>query len=208
MTERWPEASVVGSDVSTEMLATASQIPSRVRWRHLDVRDWEADHREDVIYSNAVLHWVEDHQALFPRLIGFLAPGGVLAVQMPMSWDEPSHRGILEVLDQLDIGSAALRERYRRSSVAAPEWYIDLLRPLVTHLDVWATRYYQLLEGDDAVVRWVEGTALRPVIDELAPDDLDLFIPTYGRLMRDRYPPLDDGTTVYPFPRLFIVATR
>ena len=208
MTERWPHAQVVGSDSSREMLAKASQIPSRVRWQQLDVRRWRPEQAQDVIYSNAVLHWIAGHEDLLPRLVSFLAPGGVLAIQMPLSWNEPSHRSILDVLEQLDLGSDALRRRYRTSPVAAPEWYIDLLHPLVGKLDVWTTRYFQLLEGEDPVVEWVRGTGLRPIIDELNPGELALFMTTYRALMHEHYPSISADVTVFPFPRLFIVATR
>jgi trans-aconitate 2-methyltransferase len=208
MAERWPHAEVVGSDSSREMLAKASQMPSRVRWQQADVRHWRPDQPHDIIYSNAVLHWVGGHEDLLPRLVSFLAPGGVLAIQMPLSWDEPSHRSILDVLEQLDLGTDALRRRYRTSPVAAPEWYLDLLYPLVDTVDVWTTRYFQLLRGDDPVVEWVRGTGLRPVIDELTPSELTLFMTTYRALMQEHYPKLTADLTVFPFPRLFILATR
>lgn len=208
MTQRWPHADVVGSDQSREMLENASQIPSRVRWQQFDVRRWQPERPVDVIFSNAVLHWVGGHEALLPRLVGFLAPGGVLAIQLPLSWSEPSHRSVLDVLDQLDLGSDELRQRYRTSPVATPEWYIDLLHPLVGTLDVWITRYFQMLQGDDPVVEWVRATGLRPVIEELNPGELRLFMATYRTLMQEHYPKRDDGVTVFPFPRLFIVATK
>lgn len=208
MAKRWANARVTGSDTSAEMLAEAASVESNVIWERLDLRHWEPASPQDVIFANAVLHWVPDHHALVPRLVDHLAPGGVLAVQMPLSWHEPSHRGILGVLEELDLGSERLRERYRHSPVAEPAWYVELLQDLVTEIDVWTTRYFQVLEGADPIVEWVRGTGLRPVLDELDGDDLNTFMASYAALMRQEYPRGRRGRTVYPFPRLFIVATR
>ena len=89
--ERFAGARVVGLDSSPEMLAKARTDPGRIEWVGADITEWEPEQAPDLIYSNAVLHWLEDHPALFPRLLGYLAPGGCLAVQMPLSHLQPSH---------------------------------------------------------------------------------------------------------------------
>ena len=204
--ERWPGARVIGSDTSPEMLAAAAAEPSRVEWVRGDVRDWNPSEPPDLIYSNAVLHWVEGHEELFSALLRSLAPGGVLACQMPLSWSEPSHVLMRQALAARSLGSAELRGRYERPPVAEPAWYYDLLTQLGASVDLWVTRYYQQLSGDDPVLEWVKGTALRPILEGLPPDEFDVFLADYREALRKAYPPAVDGTTLYPFPRLFIVA--
>jgi trans-aconitate 2-methyltransferase len=209
MADRWPAADVTGSDLSAEMLTDAAKLPSRVHWIQADLRCWEPDRPQDVIYSNAVLHWVDDHDQLLPRLVGLLAPGGVLAAQMPLSWHEPSHRIVREVLEQIGTEAAAtLHDRLRRPPVASPEHYFETLRPLVTTIDIWTTTYLHELAGPDGVFEWVKGSALRPVLTTLLPPDRDRFVAAYRSRLRDAYATSAAGTTVYRFPRLFIVATR
>jgi trans-aconitate 2-methyltransferase len=67
----------------------------------------------------------------------------------------------------------------------------------------------QLLTGRDAVLDWVKGTGLRPVLTALAddPDARDAFVAEYRDLLRDAYPEKPYGT-VLPFRRLFAVARR
>ncbi len=207
MTERWPEARVVGSDTSDEMLAEAAATPSRVTWRKLDVRDWAPGEPVDVIYANAVLHWVPDHDPTILDLYRSLRPGGRLAIQMPLSWHEPSHRLMRETLAVLDVGSPALRAHYERQNVAAPEHYAALLDE-ADGLDLWVTRHYQRMTGEDPVLEWVEGTALRPILEELEGATLRKFLAAYSEALRRAYPPGPREITVYPFPRLFIVARR
>lgn len=206
MAERWPQASVVGSDSSSSMLEKASAVPSRVSWEQVDVRAWAPAEPLDVIYSNAMLQWVEGHHEIFPKLMRSLAPNGVLAVQMPLSWGEPSHRLMRETLEVGGFGSSELRRGVARKWVADPHEYYDLLRPLAASLDIWETRYHQVLTGEEPVLEWVKGTGLRPILEGLARDELDRFLDIYRAGLAEAYPKRPGGETLYPFPRLFIIA--
>ena len=166
-----------------------------------------------MIFANALFHWIPDHEQLFPRLLGHLAPGGVLAVQMPLSWDLPSHRLMREVLEtggpeDAALGNPRLRERMARCPVAAGETYHALLAPAAKEVSVWETVYIQPLRGEDAVFEWVSGTGLRPILEGLDEGDLARFVPLYQSRLRAAYPSSPTGETLYRFPRLFFTATR
>lgn len=206
MTERWPDARVIGMDSSPEMLAKAGKVPSSVQWQQADITEWQPPRPADILFSNAMLHWVAGHGTLFPRLFGMLAPGGVLAVQMPLSWPEPSHQALRDVLKDLDLGSPELRASVDRRWVQATGFYYGMLQPLAAQIDIWETRYLQILQGTDPVLEWVKGSALRPVLDALTPDEQTRFLDEYGARLRALYPPQEGGETLFPFPRLFIVA--
>ncbi len=66
MAERWPSAAVYGLDNSPQMLETAAAEASRVQWTEADIGSWTPTEAPDLIYSNATLHWVPEHQAAFP----------------------------------------------------------------------------------------------------------------------------------------------
>lgn len=211
MADRWPDAEVVGLDLSPDMLAQAAKQQTRVRWVQADIPTWQPDRPVDVLYSNATLHWLHDHDVLFPHLAGLLAPGGVLAVQMPLVWSEPFQVLMRQVLatggtDGEPLGPEALRERLAHSWVEEPAHYYDLLAPSVETLDIWTTRYLQVLRDDDAVVEWVRATSMRPVLNALSQPELDVFLARYRQELATPYPPQPDGTILFPFPRLFIVA--
>ncbi len=212
MAERWPSAMVYGIDNSKEMLAKAAAEPGRVRWVEADIRDWQPEHPPDLLYSNATLQWVENHHVLFPRLASWLAAGGHLAVQMPMSWDAPSHRLMRDTLTNGGPGGSALgadglRDAVARNWVEEPQAYYDLLAGCSRSLDIWETKYVQVLEGDDPVLEWVKGTGLRPILNGLGDGERRMFLEEYARRLRVAYPARTDGRTLYPFRRLFIVAT-
>ncbi|MBJ7452102.1 MAG: methyltransferase domain-containing protein, partial [Blastococcus sp.] len=90
LADRWPAARVTGVDSSPEMLAAAPRRP-QLGFRSGDVRDWQPQEPVDVLVCNAVLHWVPGHERLLARWAGQLAPGGVLAVQVPGNFRAPTH---------------------------------------------------------------------------------------------------------------------
>ena len=212
ITDRWPSATVYGLDNSQEMLTQAALKPGKVQWIEADIHTWSPDEPPDLLYSNATLHWVEAHQDLLPRLVSFLQPGGCLAVQMPLSWAAPSHRLMRETLANGDtdgkaLGSEELRQAVARDWVEEAAVYYDLLAACSSSLDIWETEYLQLLEGDDPVLEWVKGTGLRPILTSLGDKERERFLAEYAQCLRAAYPVRASGHTLYPFRRLFIVAT-
>jgi trans-aconitate 2-methyltransferase len=212
LAERWPAAAVHGLDHSKEMLAQASREPGQVHWIEADISQWQPDQPADLIYANASLHWLEGHRELFPGLVGYLKARGCLAVQMPLNWEAPSHRLIRETLlnggrGGRMLGTEQLRHAVGRSWVLESEIYFDLLSGCTKHVDIWETEYWQLLEGNDPVLEWVKGTGLRPILNNLDDEERDLFLAEYGRRLRLAYPARPDGRTLFPFRRLFLVAT-
>lgn len=214
MTERWPAARVVGLDASSEMLekGKAAAGGDKVEWVKADIAGWSPDEPADVIFSNAALHWLGDHATLFPHLMRQLKPGGVLAVQMPLSWGQTSHRLLREILATgnggVGYGDKALQAGVARKWVDEPEDYFDRLQPLASHVDIWETHYLQELSGDDPVVEWVKGSALRPVLTALGETEAEKYLAEYSAAIREAYPQRPDGSTLFPFGRLFMVATR
>jgi trans-aconitate 2-methyltransferase len=202
LAQRWPEAEVTGIDSSAEMVDRAAADHPGLRWEQGDVATWEPAGPVDVIFSNATLHWLDDHEVLFPRLRSHLRAGGVLAVQMPDNWGAPTHRVPAEVLDDSSwpprAADALLRDR-----LASPGQYRSWLQPGT--VDVWRTTYYQALTGDDPVWAWTTGSVLRPVLDVLDDGDRERFTAECQARYRRAYPPDAEGVTILPFSRLFMI---
>jgi trans-aconitate 2-methyltransferase len=205
---RWPDADVLGVDSSDTMLAraTAGAAASRLRFARADLRAWTPDAKLDRIVSNAALQWVTDHGALLARLVGFLSPGGALAVQMPHNDDSPTHE-ILRALWRDARFAAQLGEAPSDRRVAAAAWYGDRLLELGCDVDVWETVYLHRMDGAEAIVEWVKGTALRPVLSRLDAPTSEAFLALYTEQVRSAYPSGPHGTW-FPFRRLFFIATR
>jgi trans-aconitate 2-methyltransferase len=204
---RWPQSRIVGVDSSPEMLDKARTAVPEVEWVLRDLTTWSPDQPADVIFSNATLHWLDDHQTLFPRLFGLLRPGGTLAVQMPRNHGAPSHTEMVATA-RSGHWAARLEGTVRESPVRPPAFYWDVLSGHGAALDVWETEYLHVLHGEAPVVQWTMGTALKPLLDELDEPDRSAFLAEYARRMADAYPRRSDGATLFPFRRLFLIAKR
>jgi trans-aconitate 2-methyltransferase len=216
LAERWPLADVVGIDSSRTMLErarTALAEAPRVRFEERDLATWSPAAPVDVVYSNAALHWLDDHATLFPHLAGAVAPGGALAVQMPNNFDTPSHATIA-ALAHSERWRGRVGDLVRASPVAPPEQYLRWLAPRFASVDVWETTYLQRLaprdDGEHPVVAFVSGTWLLPYFERLKDDReaRDAFLADYRAGIARAFPPERDGATLFPFRRLFFVATR
>src|SRR5215470_10170125 len=133
---RWPKARITGVDGSHEMLAKAATTAPDIEWQHADLATWCPSRRVDLIYSNAALHWIDDHERVFPALMSALAPGGVLAVQMPRNFSAPSHTSIADVVREAPW-RARLEPLLRPTPTQQPSRYFDILGPHAAELDIW-----------------------------------------------------------------------
>src|SRR5262245_13124239 len=79
---RWPEAEIIGLDSSEAMITAARRDAPQRTWILGDIAAWTCDAPFDLVFSNAALHWVPDHEVAYPRLLAQAAPGGALAAQV------------------------------------------------------------------------------------------------------------------------------
>ncbi len=204
---RWPHADLEGIDSSAEMLAGAKTAGVAARWIEADVAKWNPGAIFDVVFSNATLQWVPDHNALLPRLMASVKPGGIFAFQVPRNFADPCHTLIHDIAAS---GPWAGKLEGVRDwwNVLEPEAYFGILVRHASGIDIWETRYVQVLTGEDAVYRWMSGTGLRPYAAALEGAERDAFLAEYRRRVGVAYPMRESGVTLYPFRRLFCVARR
>src|SRR5207237_5571519 len=71
----------------------------------------------------------------------------------------------------------------RGPGVGRPERYLTAFVDAGLDADVWQTSYLHVLQGDDPVLEWVKGTALRPVLSLLAGTERDDFVVEYAAVL-------------------------
>ncbi len=203
----WPGAQILGVDSSVEMIEAASRSNVNAEFVVGDFESWEPPTPPDVIYANAAFQWSPDPVALARRFFAHLAPGGVLAFQVPQNFDQPSHVVMREV-----AANGPWAEK-----LDGARWYdpggfargADYARALHrARRDVWTTEYLHILRGPDPVFRWMAGTGLRPFLDRLDGDERAAFEDEVMARFAAAYPLEKDGATFFPFRRLFVVAAR
>jgi trans-aconitate 2-methyltransferase len=199
---RWPDATITALDSSAEMVAAA--LERGIDAVQADVADWMPDPDTDVVITNAVLQWVPDHQRLLPLWLAVLPTDAWFALQVPGNFSAPSHDLIREVLDEPRwSGQAVVRDAL---AVPEPIGYAEVLADAGADVDVWETTYLQHLSGSDPVLTWISSTALRPVRDAMGDDDYTAFRADLAPRLRAAYPARPDGSTWFPFRRIFAVA--
>lgn len=205
--DRWPDATVLGIDSSPEMVAQARREAAdpQVSYALDDLASWAPPAPVDLVISNAAFQWVPDQLEVVPRLRDHVAPGGVLAFQVPDNHQEPNHVLLREIAGRPPYAEHAAGLASIRS--VSPATYLDLLADDAWELDVWGTTYYHVLDGEDPVYRWISGTGARPVLEALPPGIRKDFVAEYKAALREAYPRRSYGT-VLPFPRTFVVAKR
>lgn len=198
---------LTGVDASPAMLAEARARGVYDRLDEADIAGWSPEGPAPaLIFSNAVLHWLKDHETLLPRLAGMLAPGGTLAVQLPHQNNAPSHRVWLSLAEEMFPGRV---DPSQGPDVLRPAEYSRLLSPL-GDLSLWETEYYQTLDPSEdghPVRRFTETTYARPVLAVLEPDEQAQLIAAYEAVMDKIYPRAEDGTVLFPFRRMFFTLT-
>jgi trans-aconitate 2-methyltransferase len=199
----------IGIDRSARMLekAAGNGLPPGLRFQVGDIESFPGGASNyDLVFSNAALHWVEDHEALFARLAAALAPHGQLAVQMPAMHDEISHLVAAEVFGT---------EPYRSASggweapqpVLSPGAYARMMfrlgfgDPLVRLIV-----YPHVLPGPEDVVEWVKGTLLAEYSRHLPPDVFEQFLAEYRDRLLARLGA--ERPFLFPFKRILLWGTR
>ena len=195
---RWPDTAVEALDSSAEMVEAARA--RGIDARRVDVVHWAPAPDTDVVISNAVLQWVPQHRELLPRWLAALPAGAELAVQVPGNFGAPSHVLVRELAAEREVTVRG------EGAVAEPAEYAALLAATGAEVDVWETTYLHRLTGPDPVLAWIGSTALRPVRDALDEDGYAEFRAELAPRLRAAYAARPDGTTWFPFRRIFAVA--
>ena len=202
----YPEASILGLDNSKPMLEKAIETYPNDTWVEQDIRNLSGDY--DLVFSNAALQWLPDHKNLFPSIFCCVRPGGCMAVQMPRNADLLSHQALTETIEDLLESFPELQQHIRRNPVGTPLEYHNIFRGLGAESDIWETTYLHELFGDNPVLEWVKGSALSPVRGTLSQKAYQDFEDKYSEKLREYYPKLSNGVTLFPFKRIFMIAKK
>lgn len=206
---RFPGAHVIGADYSENMVETAKRDNPELEFIRCDI---SADidglpHDFDIVFSNACLQWVPDHPSLLPRLMELLKPGGLLAVQIPMNYQEPIHRIIESTVSQspwMDL-IPYMRLFYTLSQ----EQYFDILSEISTDFTLWQTTYLHRMPSHQAIMDWYSSTGLRPYLDAAVNEEArDGFYQEVFRQVQEAYPVQENGEIIFRFPRFFFIAHK
>lgn len=197
----------VGVDSSEAMLERAKAREHEVlRFQRgdigrIDSEPWGGE-TYDLVFSNAALQWLPDHESLFPRVAKLVARGGQFAVQMPANEGHLSHTTAM-ALAREEPYATPLEGNERPLIVLPPERYATLLHSLgFEEQHVRLQIYVYELPGAESVVEWVSGTFLTAYHSRLDEDLYASFLAEYGRRLVAALG--SQRPYVYTYPRILM----
>ncbi len=213
LVNRFPKAQVLGTDNSEAMLVSARERLPQARFefeRHRRPGRRNPRQQPDLIYANAALQWVPDHETLIPRLFDALAPGGVLAIQMPDNRQEPTHRLMRAVAAEAPWAERIGDADKLRTELLDHRWLLRPAGAAMRRRSMSGTPIYQHRMADRRRHRRMgarhRAEALRRPLAAGPAGELPRRV--RAPQSHGAYPARTDGKLLLAFPRMFIVAQK
>ena len=205
--DRYPNARVIGADNSDEMLAKAKKTHPDIEFIHLDVGGdlGEVKGKFDIVFSNACIQWIPNHEILLPKLMSLLRQGGVLAVQIPIQSEHPVHIIMNELVTTAKWKDKLSQRNYNKLSTSE---YYDVLSGISEYFEMWETIYCHRMPSYESIIEWYKGTGLRPYLEQLSKTDAEDFVRDVYRELKNRYRIQSNGEIMFRLPRMFFIAKR
>lgn len=206
--QRWSDADIVGVDNSPAMIKKASTDYPNQRWLLFDAGKDTIDEKFDLIFSNATIQWIPNHDELIKRFSDLLNDRGVLAVQLPLFFDMPLGKAISEIAlhPKWEAATKGVKELF---TIHDASYYYDQLSKYFSKIDIWTTDYYHIMNEHDAILEMIKPTGLKPYLERLEKEsDKQDFERYVFRKIEEDYPTQDDGKVLFPFKRQFFIAER
>ncbi|MBU1055094.1 MAG: methyltransferase domain-containing protein [Proteobacteria bacterium] len=208
LVNRWPKAKITGLDNSSAMIQKAKHDYPNQEWIVTDALTYESEIKYDIVFSNAAIQWIPNHENLLKKFHGSLKDEGLLAIQIPLFWDMPLGKVINETAndirwkDQME-GIADLFTIHNYS------FYYDHLSSLFNSIDIWETNYLHILDSHIAIIEMMRSTGMKPYLEKLDNDlDINQFEKKVLIGIKKAYPKQKNGKVLLPFKRLFFIGYK
>ncbi len=205
---RWPQAQLVGVDNSPAMIAKAKNDHPKQEWILSGADAFESTVEFDLIFSNATIQWIPDHESLFAKFINLLSGSGVIAMQVPQFQDMPLSQA---------IHSVSLSKRWGKKTAGCAKlftyhdshYYYDLLAAKMKRIDMWETDYIHVMPSHLAIMDWIKSTGMKPYLDRLGDEnDKKDFVEEVLNETKKCYAQQKNGNILFPFKRLFFIGYK
>ncbi len=208
LAQRWPRSSITGLDYSAAMIEKARTDYPGQTWVQGDAAELDRSIKYDLVFSNAALQWMPNHETLVPGLWDMVAPNGALAVQIPRFEEMPASQALRSAANSgkwitLTRNTAALKSYHPIG------FYYDILSKFTSRLDMWETRYIHVFPSLQGITDFMHSTAMRPYLDKLpSEENRKIFETEVLEACGEYYSPRSNGSVLFPFHRMFFVAYK
>jgi len=169
LVNRWPKAKITGLDSSSAMIKQAKHDYPSQEWIVADALTYESSIKYDIVFSNAVIQWIPNHEDLLKRFHGMLSDNGLIAIQIPLFRDMP--------LGKI-INNTAKDGRWKAQTTGVSDlftihnysFYYDHLSELFNSIEIWETKYFHILHSHLSILKMMRSTGLKPYLEKLNSD--------------------------------------
>lgn len=200
----FPNADVMGVDASIDMLDVAKTNYPNIKFEYCKLMDdlHLLDYDYDLIFSNACLHWVANHEVLFKQLLKHLKVNGTLAVQMPLQQKSKMYHIIHKIIETKQFSELT----FQPSHVLTISDYYNILSRYTKDIQIYTTTYYHKLNTHEDIIKWYASTSLAPYLEQV--HNQDALKQCILEALKQCYQKQEDGSILLDFPRIFIVANK
>eukprot|EP01129_Flabellula_baltica_P006751 TRINITY_DN2567_c0_g1_i4.p1 TRINITY_DN2567_c0_g1~~TRINITY_DN2567_c0_g1_i4.p1 ORF type:complete len:305 (-),score=50.29 TRINITY_DN2567_c0_g1_i4:20-898(-) len=204
--------STLGVDSSSEMLKIAKESEKYPYTEFMEkdivsaLKDMKGRQYYDLVMSNAALHWVYDHKALFKLIDNVVeCKSGQVAIQIPCNNNHVSHSLISEIV--MKPKYVKYLDNVYRSPVLEPEEYLQILHNLgYKRYKAYVNVYPHLLKNAGEMAQWTKGSVLSYYRDMFPEEVFEQFYDEYATTLVKR---VDDSSPfLYTFKRVFIWGSK
>jgi trans-aconitate 2-methyltransferase len=208
LVNRWPKSQITGLDSSTAMIKKAKQDYPNQEWIVADALTYKPEIKYDIVFSNAVIQWIPNHEKLLTKFHEILPDNGIVAIQIPLFWDMP--------LGEI-INNTAKDDRWKTRTESVSNlftihdysFYYDQLSELFNSIEMWETHYMHILNSHIAILEMMRSTGLKPYLERLDDDsEKKEFEGEVLKEIRNAYPIQKNGKVLLPFKRLFFIGYK
>ncbi|MCK9211736.1 MAG: methyltransferase domain-containing protein [Ignavibacteriaceae bacterium] len=206
LVDRWPKSKIVGIDNSPAMIQKAKNDFPEQEWKIMDANNIDIDEQFDIVFSNATIQWLPNHEILLKKLKKLVSEQGLLAVQLPLFWDMPLGKSISQI-SRNEHWKTFTSEVSELFTIHNSSFYYDQLSKLFSSVEIWETDYIHILDSQLSILAMIRSTGLKPFLEKLENDyDKISFESEVFNTIRKEYPFQKNGKVLFPFKRLFFIA--
>jgi trans-aconitate 2-methyltransferase len=208
LVNRWPKSKITGLDSSSAMIKKAKQDYPNQEWIVADALTYEPVSEYDIVFSNAVIQWIPNHENLLKKFYGMLSGNGLVAIQIPLFWDMPLGKIINETAGD-NRWKKELEGISDLFTIHNYSFYYDHLSNLFDSVNIWETHYFHILNHQRAILEMMRSTGLKPYLEKLDSDwDKNQFESRVLTGIEKAYTKQQNGKVLLPFKRLFFIGYK
>lgn len=203
---RFENSEITGIDISENMLKKARESYPYINFEKINIETELGKLRSyDLIFSNACLHWIPNHERLYESIFEKLNAGGMLAVQMPLVYNAEFYKLLKNFVKKEKWVKLSEIKNFH---IPSPGRIYDILSLYSLEITMWETTYYHIVPSAEYVVEWYKGSGLKPYLDMLSKEESTEFLKELTSEIEKTYSTQPDNSVILKMPRLFFTATK